>query len=146
MNRFKKEFRIIDMCRVFDVSRSGYYAWLKRRLSSRDREELEVVKPAVRKAFEDSRQTYGCVRVSRELIRQSIPLSAKCAARIMREDRMIPKAALRLKGLQIVPMVKLPHRIWLTGTLPVMLPVSSGHLISLRYQRRRDGFTWWIFF
>jgi transposase InsO family protein len=97
MNRFEKEFRIIDMCRVFEVSRSGYYAWLKRPLSNHDRKELEVIKPAVREAFAASRQTYGCVRISRELINWSIPVSAKRAARIMREESLIPKAARRFK-------------------------------------------------
>jgi putative transposase len=97
MNRFAKEFRIIDMCRVFGVSRSGYYAWLKRPLSAHDREELEVIRPAIREAFKASRQTYGCVRISRELIKQSIGISAKRASRIMREEILIPKAARRFK-------------------------------------------------
>ena len=97
MNKFEKEFNISDMCRVFEVSRSGYYEWLKRPLSNHDREEIELIKPAVREVFRESRQSYGCVRISRALIMKSIPISAKRAARIMREESLIPKAARRFK-------------------------------------------------
>ena len=57
-------FAVEDLCRVLQVSRSGFYAWLNRPLSRRAREEFEVIRPAVREAFKDSRQTYGCVRIS----------------------------------------------------------------------------------
>ena len=85
------------MCRVFGVSRSGYYAWLRRPLCSHDREDLEIIRPAIREVFHASRQTYGCVRISRELIKQSIGISAKRVSRIMREEELIPKAARRFK-------------------------------------------------
>ena len=52
------------MCRVLGVSRSRYYAQLQGRLSHRQRENL-VLLAAIRAAFEESKQTYGAVVLSR---------------------------------------------------------------------------------
>ena len=48
------------MCRVLGVSRSGYYAWRKRRPSKRDRKDAMLTK---RQIPEESRGTYGSPRV-----------------------------------------------------------------------------------
>jgi transposase InsO family protein len=95
--QFEKEFKVIDMCRVFEVSRSGYYQWQKRPVSNHDRTELEIIKPALRKVFKESRETYGCVRVSNMLCKIGVPISAKRASRIMKIEKLIPKAARRFK-------------------------------------------------
>ena len=119
-------FNIDDMCRTFAVSRSGFYAWLHRPISKRDVEEVKKVKPAVRKAFTDSRETYGCVRISQVLERIGISISSKKARRIMREEQLVPKAARRFKrttkadriNIKCPDLVKrnftsdTPHRVW----------------------------------
>ena len=54
------------MCRVFDVSQSGYHAWSKRPLSKRalDNARLEV---AIQVAHQRTRQTYSAERLQPEL-------------------------------------------------------------------------------
>jgi len=86
---------IEDMCRVLEVSRSGFYAWQKRPLSARMTEELQVIRPAVRQAFAESRQTYGCARISAILDRIGIHISRKRASGILRTEGLVAKAARR---------------------------------------------------
>lgn len=90
-------FKIDDMCRVFKVARSGYYSWSTRPLSEHDRQEINVIKPAIRQAFEKSRHTYGCARISAVLRRIGISISEKRSRRLMREEKLVPKAARRFK-------------------------------------------------
>jgi putative transposase len=54
------------MCEALDVSRGGYYAWLKRPPSAHERrdEELQV---SIGRSFQESDRTYGARRVRRDL-------------------------------------------------------------------------------
>jgi putative transposase len=54
------------MCEALDVSRGGYYAWLKRPLCARRRRDEELT-VAIRRSFDDSDRTYGARRVRRDL-------------------------------------------------------------------------------
>ena len=84
MKAHRAEFPIATMCRVLGVSRSGYYAWLKRPPSKRawrDAELLEKIKTIHKR----SRGTYGSPRVHAELRAQGIRVSRKRVARLMRE-------------------------------------------------------------
>lgn len=54
------------MCRVLEVSRSGYYAWLKREPSSRAKANAELLE-AIREIHAESDGTYGAPRVHAEL-------------------------------------------------------------------------------
>lgn len=62
----KETYSISLLCKVLEVSRSGYYAWLKRSKSSRELENERLV-PLVREISKDSRSTYGTRRVAKEL-------------------------------------------------------------------------------
>ena len=60
IQRHEKEYSITDMCRILEVSRSGYYDYLKRASGGeRDAELAEQI----RKCQERSRHTYGYRRV-----------------------------------------------------------------------------------
>jgi len=54
------------MCRVLEVSISGYYAWCKRTPSQHSREDAQLAKK-VKTAFEANRCVYGSPRVHAEL-------------------------------------------------------------------------------
>jgi HTH-like domain len=54
------------MCEVFEVTRAGFYAWLRRPPSARERLDIEQTVP-IRASFADSDQTYGARRVRRDL-------------------------------------------------------------------------------
>ena len=54
------------MCEIFEVTRAGFYAWLKRAPSARERLDVEQT-VLIRASFADSDQTYGARRVRRDL-------------------------------------------------------------------------------
>lgn len=54
------------MCKIFEVTRAGFYAWLKRAPSTRDRLDVEQT-VLIRASFADSDRTYGARRVRRDL-------------------------------------------------------------------------------
>lgn len=58
----KANFPVSILCRVLQVSRSGYYAWKSRPLSKRSREDAALAEK-IREVHERSRQTYGYPRV-----------------------------------------------------------------------------------
>lgn len=133
-------FKIDDMCRVFEVARSGYYSWSTRPLSEHDRQEINVIKPAIRQAFEKSRHTYGCARISAVLRRIGIPISEKRSRRIMREEKLVPKAARRFKRtttIQITTIKSCP--ILYNRNFHHRHPMLSGRQILPLSGPRRDG-------
>ena len=71
------------MCRVLSVSRSGYYAWLKRLPSARSIEDERLIR-RIEAVHESSRGTYGVPRIHAELIEEDERVSRKRIARLMR--------------------------------------------------------------
>ena len=72
------------MCRVLEVSASGYYAWRKRPASKRAREDGVLLR-RIRTIHEASRQSYGVPRVYRELREESVAVGRDRVARLMRQ-------------------------------------------------------------
>ena len=83
MARHRGQFRIRRMCKVFEVSPSGFYAWLKRTVSRRERDN-ELLLRQIRDIFERRRQRYGSPRIHAELWARGWRVSRKRVARLMR--------------------------------------------------------------
>jgi putative transposase len=75
-------YPITTMCRVLDVSTSGYYAWRKRVPSQRSRDD-EALTEHIREIHQWSRGTYGVPRIHVELAEKSIHIGRKRVARLM---------------------------------------------------------------
>ena len=71
------------MCRVFGVSKSGYYYWLNSSPSRRKRENQELL-DQIRRIHKLSRQTYGSPRITKSLNKEGFRASRPRVARIMR--------------------------------------------------------------
>lgn len=78
------------MCKVLEVSRSGFYAWLGREESGRAREDRRLT-ALIRGIFDESRKTYGAPRVHRELQRRGVQCGENRVARLMKAGEMRPK-------------------------------------------------------
>ena len=73
------------MCRLLDVSASGYYAWLERAPSARAVSDAELLEK-IRAIHTASRGTYGAPRILHELREtHELHVSRKRVARLMRE-------------------------------------------------------------
>ncbi len=90
ITRHRREFEVRLMCRVLEVSPSGYYAWLKRPPSWHALID-EVLMAHVRIAHHESGETYGAPRVQRELWAEGLPVSTKRVARLMRSDGLVAR-------------------------------------------------------
>ena len=72
------------MCRVFTVSRSGYYDWRVRGESRRSRSDRELL-AHIRRVHEVSRQAYGAQKTWRELNAQGMACGRHRVARLRRQ-------------------------------------------------------------
>ena len=84
------------MCRVLDVSRSGFYAWRDRPDSEHAQTDRRL-RVLVRASFDASRHRYGSPRVHQDLIEQDIRVSRKRVGRLMREDGLQARKRKRFK-------------------------------------------------
>jgi len=77
------KYPVAMMCRLLEVSTSGYYAWLKRSPSKRAREDA-ILSDRIRWIYLRSRSTYGAPRVYEELRDEGVRVGCKRVARLMR--------------------------------------------------------------
>ena len=75
------------LCRVMEVSRTGYYAWRNRQPGPRAIEEAQIL-VHIQNAHQQSRRTYGSPRIFRELKEKQIPCSLNRVARIMSKHQI----------------------------------------------------------
>jgi len=72
------------LCGWLQVSRSGYYDWLKRGESKRSREDRELSQKVVT-IHGESRGTYGSPRIYQALKKEGVRVSEKRIERLMRD-------------------------------------------------------------
>jgi putative transposase len=77
-------YPIATMCRMLEVSTSGYYAWLEREASARATSDARLLE-RIRGIHEKSRGTYGVPRVHAELEAEGTHVGRKRVARLMRQ-------------------------------------------------------------
>jgi putative transposase len=80
----RREYPLRALCRVLEVSASGYHAWLRRVPSQRARSR-ERLKLATLAAHRRTRQTYGARRLQRELAADGFVASLGTIKRVRRE-------------------------------------------------------------
>jgi putative transposase len=76
-------YPVSRMCRLLDVSTSGYYEWRKRPPSKRSRED-EVLIEKIRHYHRISDGTYGAPRILEDLQEEGVNVGQKRVARLMR--------------------------------------------------------------
>lgn len=76
------------MCRVLQVSESGYHAWRTRPPSRHEVQDGELLE-LIESIYADSRATYGAPRVHAELAADGIHVGRKRVARLMRRAGLV---------------------------------------------------------
>lgn len=79
------EFRVVRMCSVLQVSRSGYYDWVDRPQSTRAREDGELL-VQIRRVHIQFRRAYGAVKTWRELNGQGVRCGKHRVARLRKRE------------------------------------------------------------
>lgn len=73
------------MCRIFKVSKSGFYQWRTRNPSKRDREN-QMLLFAIMRIHKWSKASYGSPRITEELQKRGFDVSRPRVARLMRRN------------------------------------------------------------
>lgn len=84
----RKEYPVQLMCDILAVSRSGYYNWVDRPQSPQAQRRTALA-VEVKAAFEESRQTYGSPRITRELAADGFKACRNTIAKIMRAQGLL---------------------------------------------------------
>jgi putative transposase len=90
IKQHKQEFPVVAMCRVLDVSESGFYAWRKRPPCQRQREDAQL-REEIRQEFRVHHGRYGSPRLHAELRDRGRRIARKRVARLMREAGLYAK-------------------------------------------------------
>ena len=85
------------MVRWAKGSRSGYYAWLHRKPSLRDKTNTELLQ-LIQQIHDENHKTYGATRITRALRDTGYPVNHKRVERIMRENAIRAKARRKYKA------------------------------------------------
>lgn len=72
------------MCKVMDVSRSGFYRWLKREISEQARRKKQVLE-RILFHFHDSEKRYGSPKITEKLLAEGFRISERTVGNYMRE-------------------------------------------------------------
>jgi len=127
----KESFPIAAMCRVFGVSRQGYYAYVHRPPSARVLSEVTLFE-AIRAIFRASGETYGSPRVLRELQGAGFHVGKRRVERAMRSmgitpppiSRRVPRTTIQDRTHPVAPnelardfTATRPNERWVTDVL-----------------------------
>ncbi len=122
------EFTVTDLCDTLGVSRSGYYAHVKKPERPRRQRDRELT-AVMHEAFVDSGSTYGSPRLVKAAQEKGMPCGKNRMRRLMREQRIRPRQKARYRPrttdsnhhlgiapnwLADVPHPDAPDQVWVT--------------------------------
>ena len=93
----RHQYEVKDLCRALKVSRSGFYAALRRTPSARLQRQATLTKK-IETIHEESRQTYGAPRVHAELVAQGERCCRNTVAKLMRAASIQPRCVRRFRA------------------------------------------------
>ena len=151
------------LCRVLDVSHSGYYAWCRRPASKRCVEDSRLA-AEVAAIFDEHQRRYGSVRITSELRESGLRVGRHRVRRLMRQAALHVRRRRRwvrttdsCHRYPVAPnrlarnfTVEAPNRVWAaditylptkTGWLylAVVLDLYSRAVVGWSMSRRIDG-------
>jgi transposase InsO family protein len=158
----RQEFRVVRMCGVLQVSRSGFYAWLTRPLSARAEADCGLAGQIVQ-WHQQTRRVYGAVKLWQTLNKAGITCGKHRVARLRRvhgieairrrrfrvmaeHHQMPPPAPNRLQQHFVVAR---PNRVWVGDItaiptragwlyLAIVLDLYSRRVVGWAMQARAD--------
>lgn len=99
MKVHQDQFSILGMCRVFSVSTSGYYDWVRRQAQGSAQEaRRETLDAQIKTAYEARKGRYGAPRLTVELRESGVVYNRKTVANSLRRQGLRAKAARKYKA------------------------------------------------
>jgi len=143
------------LCRVVGVAASGFYAWLRRGPSQRERQDRSLAEQ-IAAVFAASRRTYGSPRVHAELRAEGIRVSRKRIARLMREGglaatirRRFPRTTNSDHGRPVAPNLleqkftaDQPDTVWLADISYIATGEGWLYLAAIKDMATREIVGW----
>lgn len=143
IKRYSKKYSVAEMCRFYDVSRSGYYDWSTRsRVDNPDKELIDLINECHLK----NRKRYGYRRVSKWLKREKgLTVNNKKILRITRANNMLsvirrknffkykPNGNLRYDNVMNREFhAEKPNEKWVTDISYIVVPEGTLYLSAIR--------------
>ena len=137
------QYKTAWLCEALLVSRSGYYAWIKRRHCPGPRHlENMRLRERIREEFARSRQTYGSPRLAQVM---GCPGRRNRIARLMRAERIFARQRSKYRpfttdsrhGGPIAPnrlralAVRRPNQVWVTDVTCILTAQGWLYLVAV---------------
>jgi transposase InsO family protein len=97
IDQHRSLYGVQKMCRVLEVSRSGYYGW-KRQPQSKRQKENEKILMEIRESHKNSRRAYGSPRITEDLQANGTKCGENRVARLMKNNGIVGKAKKKFKA------------------------------------------------
>jgi transposase InsO family protein len=97
IDQHREQYPVRLMCKVLEVSHSGYYAWRIRPVSQREMANQKLTQE-IKTVFEASRKTYGSPRIYQRLKSRGFACSENRVARLMRLAGLQAKQSKRYRS------------------------------------------------
>ena len=128
----REEFSIQRMCRILEVTRSGYYAWQPEQVGMRELENRVLVEQ-IHAEYKISRKTYGSPRIHISLQRKGYSCGRHRVARLMRKEGIRPH--LRRRWHPVTTQRE-------SGATPAPNRLNQDFSVSLANQKWVSDFTY----
>ena len=126
------------MCRVLEVSRSGYYDWIDRPESLRAKRHRHLT-VKIRQAHIESRKIYGAPRIHGDLTDNGERVGRNTVACLMRKARVQSKVHKRFVVTTDSRKTKKPAENILGGAFTSDQPNGNGYQMLRLYRPEKDG-------
>lgn len=152
----REAFKVGRMCKILNVSRTGFYAWVKRPESRRSRQN-RYFEQKIRKIHEAVNKIYGAPKVYEELKDQGESCGKNRVARIMRNAGIKSKTKMKFKAttnsrhnFPVAPNlldqqfnVNIPNKVWVADITYIHTAEGWLYLAALMdlYSRRIVGWS-----
>ena len=155
IERFRGTYVVEEMCKVFQVSRSGYYSWrVRQNKAPRDQWLVDLIIECQQKC----NQTYGCRRVKRWLARfKDKKVNLKAILRIMRKLDMLSQIRRRTPYTRYKQgafkynnllnrqfLQKQPNKFWVTDITYIPIPGRMLYMCAVLDLCGRTVLAWRI--
>jgi putative transposase len=153
----RAEHSVKTMCRVLEVSRSGFHAWARREPSARALEDLRLTE-RIREIHRENRKVYGSPRIHAELrLADGVRVGRKRVERLMRQAaitgmvrRKRGRTTISVPGVRVCEdlvdrafLAAAPDRLWVADITYLRTWEGRLYLVAVQdiYSRRIVGWS-----